>query len=218
LLLPGISFIYYGEELGMEDHRGISWADSIDPQGCNTNESVFLDYSRDPVRTPMQWDATMNAGFSMAAKTWLPVHPNYQTLNVAAQKVAEQSTFKLYQELIKMRKLHTFSHGGFKSAVTQTSVYTYLRHLEQENSYAVLVNVDNVTRTVNLEQVFSELKEDGNVVLASSQSAFKVGDAVNRTSVVLGQYEAIVVEFKNGATAVTMSVLLLIFSVARLFF
>jgi alpha-glucosidase len=89
---------------------------------------VYHLYSRDPVRTPMQWDASPNAGFSNAAQTWLPVHPDFRVVNVQAQMTAEASTFKLYQELIKMRKGHTFSHGDYKSAVAATSVFSYLRY------------------------------------------------------------------------------------------
>jgi len=46
----------------MVDLRDISWADTQDPQACNTNEEVYKELSRDPVRTPFQWDNTDFAG------------------------------------------------------------------------------------------------------------------------------------------------------------
>ncbi|XP_055307115.1 probable maltase, partial [Sitodiplosis mosellana] len=70
--LPGITITYYGEEIGMTDQY-ISWNDTIDPQACRTSEQEFHLLSRDPARTPMQWDSSANAGFSIANKTWLPV-------------------------------------------------------------------------------------------------------------------------------------------------
>lgn len=64
LLLPGVSVTYYGEEIGMED-VWISWEDTQDPQACNgADETTYESSSRDPERTPFQWDASTSAGES----------------------------------------------------------------------------------------------------------------------------------------------------------
>lgn len=84
-VLPGIAITYYGEELGMTD-QWISWNDTVDPQACNQDPDTYDAVSRDPARTPFQWDTTKNAGFSTAYKTWLPVADGYKTVNVKSQK------------------------------------------------------------------------------------------------------------------------------------
>uniref|UniRef100_A0A0K8UQN9 alpha-glucosidase n=1 Tax=Bactrocera latifrons TaxID=174628 RepID=A0A0K8UQN9_BACLA len=59
--LPGNAVTYNGEELAMTDVY-ISWEDSVDPQACNSDPDRYYDLSRDPARTPYQWDASPNAG------------------------------------------------------------------------------------------------------------------------------------------------------------
>ncbi|KMQ82699.1 alpha-like protein, partial [Lasius niger] len=61
LVLPGVSVTYNGEEIGMED-TWISWEDTKDPQGCNAGKEGYEKASRDPARTPFQWDNTTSAG------------------------------------------------------------------------------------------------------------------------------------------------------------
>jgi alpha-glucosidase len=62
-LLPGTSVTYYGEEIGMED-LVLSWTQTVDPAGRNAGVEKFEQYSRDPERTPMQWNAEKNAGLN----------------------------------------------------------------------------------------------------------------------------------------------------------
>lgn len=62
MILPGLAVTYNGDEIGMVDKRDISWEDTQDPQGCNAGQAQFESVSRDPERTPFQWDATKNAG------------------------------------------------------------------------------------------------------------------------------------------------------------
>jgi alpha-glucosidase len=69
--LPGIAVTYYGEEIVMHDVY-IGWEDTVDPLACNQGPEKFYALSRDPARTPFQWDDTGNAGFSNANSTWLP--------------------------------------------------------------------------------------------------------------------------------------------------
>ena len=75
LLLPGTPVTYYGEELAMTDAE-VAPSQRQDPAG------------RDPQRSPMQWSAEANAGFS-EAQPWLPVNSNYKEVNVEMQQAAE---------------------------------------------------------------------------------------------------------------------------------
>ena len=61
LLLPGVGVTYYGEEIGMTDAY-ISWEDTQDPQGCLAGKANYQSSSRDPERTPFQWNDSVAAG------------------------------------------------------------------------------------------------------------------------------------------------------------
>lgn len=61
LLLPGVAVNYYGDEIGMSDTY-ISWEDTQDPQGCGAGKENYQEMSRDPARTPFQWDDSVSAG------------------------------------------------------------------------------------------------------------------------------------------------------------
>lgn len=130
MTLPGIAVTYNGDEIGMLDNRdGITFEQTVDPQGVNLGPDNYKYASRDPVRTPFQWDASNeHAGFSNGTTpTWLPVHPNYKWLNLANQKVARHSTYKFYKQLIELRKDHTFIGGSFEPVVVNDNVLTYVR-------------------------------------------------------------------------------------------
>lgn len=129
MTLPGIAVTYMGEEIGMEDNRdGISYAQTIDPQGINAGPINYITASRDPVRTPFQWDNFNSAaGFNNGSSTWLPVNPNYKWLNLADQKVARHSTYKFYKQLIAIRQEPTFMYGTFEPAVINGNVLAYVR-------------------------------------------------------------------------------------------
>ena len=121
LLLEGIPFLYYGEEIGMEDYAVQSYAEVRDMVGGVyrrlrlaegvAEEQIVTELgrmSRDRCRTPMQWDGSANAGFSPAGvATWLPVHANYREgVNVAAQRDAPDSLLHFYRDLITVRNAH----------------------------------------------------------------------------------------------------------------
>ncbi|EFN63688.1 Maltase 1 [Camponotus floridanus] len=129
MILPGIAVTYNGEEIGMLDKRDISWEDTQDPQACNAGKDKYQNLSRDRNRTPFQWDATKNAGFSKANHTWLPVHENYIELNLAKQKIANESHYKIYTSLIKMRQREAALQQGNLTTLVQriTSKLSYFK-------------------------------------------------------------------------------------------
>ena len=97
----GASLFYYGDEIGMKTTDPTRKEDVKDPVGI----AYWPVYKgRDGERTPMQWDATTNAGFSTASSTWLPVPPTYTTVNVKAEEGNPDSLFTWYQSLIRLKK------------------------------------------------------------------------------------------------------------------
>jgi len=91
LTLPGMTFIYYGEELGMED-VAIPLDKIDDPYD-----------GRDPERTPMLWTPLKNAGFTEGDETWLPLSPDAPNKNVQSQLTDPHSFLSLYRRLIRLR-------------------------------------------------------------------------------------------------------------------
>lgn len=111
----------------MEDFRDISWEDTVDPPARNVGPENYKKVSRDPARTPFQWSAEKNAGFSNADKTWLPVHPNYEELNLESQMSAEKSHYKIYKELVDLRKQEVLKHGRTRLEVLNRNVFAIIR-------------------------------------------------------------------------------------------
>uniref|UniRef100_A0A182IK06 alpha-glucosidase n=1 Tax=Anopheles atroparvus TaxID=41427 RepID=A0A182IK06_ANOAO len=212
MTLPGIAVVYYGEEIGMEDNRAITFEETQDPQAVNTNPDVYQEFTRDPVRTPFQWDSSAYAGFTAASttKTWLPVHANYREVNLALQKAAPESMFKLYQKLIQLRKEHTFQHGHYDSKVLLNNVFGYTRTLDDHQAYAVVVNLNDNDVNVNLKELHEDV-ETAKVVLTSLDAKMKEGDEVSEVfHVILGRYDAVVFEIASSASTVGASVLLML--------
>src|SRR5579875_1943613 len=102
LLTPrDAALIYYGEELGMVDNPPKRKEDVRDPIG---KLGWPKEKGRDAERTPMQWNGDVDAGFSKAKSTWLPVAPDYKTVNVRAEETNPNSLLNYYRMLISLRK------------------------------------------------------------------------------------------------------------------
>lgn len=142
----------------------ISFKDTVDPQACRTNEQDFEKVSRDPSRTPFQWDDSDNAGFSKAAKTWLPLATNYTINNVELQKSEDLSHFKVFQTLIRLRQNPTMKYGGFQIKAFQDNVLVYKRQMKKRKTqqiesqhsdiFVVLLNLGASEATVRLNCLF----------------------------------------------------------------
>lgn len=97
--LRGTPFLYYGEELGMRNGT-LRYRDLRDPY---TKRFWPFRVGRDPARTPMQWDASAQAGFTNG-RPWLPVSDNASMVNVEWESKDPLSLLTLYRHLIRMRK------------------------------------------------------------------------------------------------------------------
>ncbi|CAG9784090.1 unnamed protein product [Diatraea saccharalis] len=194
LLLPGVGVTYMGEEIGMVDGY-VSWEDTVDPSGCNTNDPInYALSSRDPERTPFQWNADKNSGFSSAEKTWLPVAEGYETLNVAVQSEAEKSHWKIYQALAQLRQQRVFRKGRYESLALNKDVLAFKRWIKND-IYVIVLNLKDKEQEVDLtyfENVSKKLK----LVLSSIQSTKKVGETFAASLLPLTPYEALVLKVK----------------------
>lgn len=99
LTLRGTPILYYGDEIGMtnvpipRDRVHDPWEHTMPGFGVG----------RDPVRTPMQWDASPHAGFTTGTP-WLPISEDFESTNVAAQRETPASLLRLYHRLIHLRR------------------------------------------------------------------------------------------------------------------
>jgi alpha-glucosidase len=134
LTLRGTPTIYQGEEIGMTDVP-IPPERVQDPWERNV---PGLGLGRDPERTPMQWDAGANAGFSSSA-SWLPVASNASTVNVAVQAADPLSILSLYRALIRLRRAEpALSVGDCRPGSADENVLSYERHHQGRRLMVVL--------------------------------------------------------------------------------
>lgn len=151
LTLRGTPFIYYGDEIGMENVN-ISKKQIHDMYG-----KLFYPFyrGRDAYRTPMQWNNSKYAGFS-SKRPWLPLHKNYKNTNVESESKSKDSIFSLYKALLKIRKQYSvLQSGDFKFLdVTNSSIMAYSRFSESER-IIILLNFSNK------KQKISDLNLDG---------------------------------------------------------
>ncbi|MDH4199632.1 MAG: alpha-glucosidase [Spirochaetia bacterium] len=136
LTIPGTPIIYYGEEIGMKS-LAIRKKNIVDPLG----KKFWPFYSgRDSSRTPMQWSIQKNSGFS-EKNSWLPVNPDYMTINVETQDDDKQSLLNHYKELIHLRNLEpALNIGDWKiNEEGQRGVVDYYRFYK-DNIIRVIIN------------------------------------------------------------------------------
>ncbi len=139
LTLRGTPTIYYGDEIGMRDVP-IPLDQIKDPQGLNM-PGKFL--SRDPARTPMQWDGNGKAGFT-EADPWLPLDRNIRRINVEAQKDDEWAMLSLYRRLIRLRQSEpALKIGSYRPINTDPDMISYIREAEDQTRFLIVLNLSH---------------------------------------------------------------------------
>ena len=140
----GTPYVYQGEELGMTNAYMENIADYRDIESLNAYKELtkkenipaetVMGYikavGRDNARTPMQWDASENGGFT-SGTPWLQVNKNYKTINAAAQVNDPDSVFAYYKKLIALRHTNEVMVNGVYDVLIpdHPQIYAYTRTL-----------------------------------------------------------------------------------------
>lgn len=199
-MMQGTPYVYQGEELGMtntvfnsvDDFRDLESVNAyreLVESGLYTDGDMFpkiAHKSRDNARTPMQWDASENAGFTTGTP-WIAVNPNYKKINVADQLKREDSVFHYYQKLIRLRKENEIIvYGNYELLLPEDeNIFAYIRTLDNQK----LLVVCNFSKS---EQKFDFSGYENAKVLISNYNR----DA--REDGILKPYEATVLLLENA--------------------
>jgi alpha-glucosidase len=171
LTLRGTPTLYYGDELGMENVI-IPASKMQDPQGRRLGAAR----SRDGGRTPMQWDDSCNAGFSVH-EPWLPISPEYKTCNVAYLSANPTSILNLYRRLLRYRRSTPALQVGTYRPIDAGNNCCYVFARKRSNvSIIVALNFTNQTCSLSVPQggngklvLSTYLDQEGPVSLSNLQ-------------------------------------------------
>ena len=198
-MMQGTPYIYQGEELGMTNYPFTSLDEFRDIESINAYHELtekgivepgemfdFISYKgRDNARTPMQWDDTVQAGFTTGTP-WIPVNPNYTKINAKEQRNREDSVFHCYQKLIALRKEYPIIvYGVYELLIPESEeLYVYTRSLEEQK----LLVICNFTDKEIGYQMSEEFADHCTTVLISNYNRENV-----EPEMMLRPYETVVV-------------------------
>jgi len=158
LTLRGTPTLYYGDEIGMRDVK-IPPEKIQDPFEKNVPGRGL---GRDPQRTPMQWSAAKNAGFT-EGEPWLPIAEDYAQVNVEAERDDPDSMLTLYTQLIKVRRGESaLEVGQFEPMDADGDLLTYVRR-DRESAFLIALNLGLQQQVIN----FSNKASEGRIVLST---------------------------------------------------
>jgi alpha-glucosidase len=177
--LPGMAFVYNGEELGMRN--------GYIPRSMVKDPAALEGSGRDPERTPLQWSADRNAGFSTGAKTWLPLAGNYKTRNVQVESKDPKSFLSLYRHLGQLRNSsEALRYGDIEVfGERHPRVLEFIRYTENE-TYLTVINFSSRSATLDHNQ------PEGEVLVSSHPKTSlkgKIDDVIR-----LQPYEAVIMK------------------------
>lgn len=175
LTLPGTSLGYYGDEIGMIDN-----ADITSPQDTK-------DPSRDPERTPMQWNDGISAGFSNTSNTWLPVNANYHTINVKSELAwgNDNTNLKVFRDLVVLRDEPSMQWGEYTpTSDVNSKIFGYVRQAVGFEGYLVAVNFDENPGAANFHAAHPEIVPSmGKLVahISPNLGRFDIGESIGES-------------------------------------
>lgn len=162
-LQQGTPFIYQGQEIGMTNYPFESIESFNDvavkteyqivkKEGGDVNQLLdkYKMENRDNARTPMQWNNSINAGFT-TGKPWFHVNPNYTEINVKQQLNDKFSILSYYKALIQLKKSDLiYTYGKFNMVDAENKqVFAYTRTFKN-NTVLIVANLTNEVSELNL--------------------------------------------------------------------
>lgn len=198
LTVRGIPFLYYGEEVGMNQVE-VPYEKALDPVAARFKKlpgfvTRFIHKitggaaNRDGCRTPMQWNDSPNAGFCFETiDPWLPVHPDYRNVNVNVEKVDPNSVYYCYKRFLKARQEQPALNSGMIELLGEEElpeeVLGYKRYVELDDSS------DKNSAPEALQEEPQELLQEVTVLLNFSGRKQTVrGAGSNRPQLVVSTY------------------------------
>ena len=188
MTLRGTPYVYQGDEIGMTNvaHSSIECYDDVETrnawkaaEAAGKDMNKFLKavhwQSRDNARTPMQWNASENAGFT-TGKPWIPVNKNYPTINVETAEKEANSILHYYRKMIAFRKANTtLVYGNFDDLLPEhPQLYCY-RRWDKEANFLLLHNFSDTPTSWekpsgNYELVLGNYSNEKQALLAPWES------------------------------------------------
>ncbi len=161
----GTALMYYGEELGM------ATMPASELKTFPTGPKRPVADERDGERTPMQWNATLNAGFTKGSP-WLPVEKSYRRCNVEVEKHEPNSIYTWYVRLLKLRHENAaFRDGSYVPLDTgNPNVFAFGRKAGADEMALVVLNTSASAQTVHVKGMPGEWPKFKRVLMASPQS------------------------------------------------
>ncbi|HLN54871.1 MAG TPA: alpha-amylase family glycosyl hydrolase [Bacteroidales bacterium] len=139
LTLRGTPTMYYGDEIGMRDVP-IPSQEVMDPQGKNMPDKNL---SRDPARTPMQWDNSEHAGFT-DGPPWLRIDKRYHRYNVESEKNDKYSMLSFYKRLLELRQNEiSLIAGDYIPLYSDNQMIAYFRRMADTPGFLVVLNLSH---------------------------------------------------------------------------
>ena len=166
------SLMYYGEEIGMHTTAPTRREDVRDPIGIT---GWPKEKGRDGERTPMQWTAGPQAGFSTDPHTWLPIPPSYKTINVAVESNDPNSELEWFKQLIALRRdVPALRDGSMTMLDTDNaSVLSYVRSTGSGRAVVVAMNFTAMPQTLTIHLAGSGVTGATVKTLAADDASLK---------------------------------------------
>ncbi|MCF6137199.1 alpha,alpha-phosphotrehalase [Pseudalkalibacillus berkeleyi] len=202
-MMQGTPYIYQGEEIGMTNPNFNDISSYRDVETLNAYEELLAEgkqeeeiieilkqKSRDNARTPMQWNATENAGFSQV-KPWIPVAKNYKQINAELATQNEDSIFHHYKKLISLRKEYdVITNGSYELLLEEhPTIFAYVRRNEDE-TLLVINNFYNKETDFQLPNGMNLGELQSEILLSNYQDSSREVDQFT-----LRPYESVVYYF-----------------------
>ena len=186
--LRGTPYVYQGDEIGMTNvaHSSIECYDDVETrnawkaaEAAGKDMNKFLKavhwQSRDNARTPMQWNASENAGFT-TGKPWIPVNKNFTTINVETAEKEANSILHYYRKMIAFRKANpTMVYGDFEDLLPEHPQLFCYRRWDKEANFLLVHNFSDTPTSWekpsgNYESVLGNYSNEKQTLLAPWES------------------------------------------------